>query len=255
MTVRIPLTQGKHLTLVSVYAPTLTSNEEVKAAFYSQLVHVIQITPANDKLIILGDLNARVGKDHHLWEGIIGCHGIGNCNANGQLLLGLCAEHELVVTNTLFRLPKRQKTTWKHPRSKHWHMLDYVLTRAKDKKDIHITRSMPGADDCWTDHRLVISRVNLMAKRPPRRTPDRKPQRRFNCDKLRNPQLAQSFREACERHLTDPVDQAPVEAHWTTLRDAMTQAAEETIGFVTKKNQDWFDENDETISLLIEVKR
>ncbi|KAK3891115.1 hypothetical protein Pcinc_004987 [Petrolisthes cinctipes] len=34
----------------------------------------------------------------------------------------------------------------------------------------------------------------------------------------------------------------------------MTQAAEETIGFVSKKNQDWFDENDETISLLIEAK-
>ncbi|KAK3887542.1 hypothetical protein Pcinc_005572 [Petrolisthes cinctipes] len=30
---------------------------------------------------------------------------------------------------------------------------------------------------------------------------------------------------------------------------------EETIGFVSKKNQDWFDENDETISLLIEAKR
>ncbi|KAK3885996.1 hypothetical protein Pcinc_009823 [Petrolisthes cinctipes] len=28
-----------------------------------------------------------------------------------------------------------------------------------------------------------------------------------------------------------------------------------TIGFVSKKNQDWFDENDETISLLIEAKR
>ncbi|KAK3886377.1 hypothetical protein Pcinc_009480 [Petrolisthes cinctipes] len=35
----------------------------------------------------------------------------------------------------------------------------------------------------------------------------------------------------------------------------MTRAAEETIGFVSKKNQDWFDENDGTISLLIEAKR
>ncbi|KAK3889203.1 hypothetical protein Pcinc_006774 [Petrolisthes cinctipes] len=81
------------------------------------------------------------------------------------------------------------------------------------------------------------------------------PHRRFDCDKLRNPQLAQNFREACERHLVDPVDQASVEDHWTTLRDAMTRAAEETIGFVSKKNQDWFDENDGTISLLIEAKR
>ncbi|KAK3895531.1 hypothetical protein Pcinc_000769 [Petrolisthes cinctipes] len=114
---------------------------------------------------------------------------------------------------------------------------------------------MPGADDCWTDHRLLISRLNFKTQRPPRRTPDSIPHRRFDCDKLRNPQLAQNFREACERHLIDPVDQASVEDHWTTLRDAMTRAAEETIGFVSKKNQDWFDENDETISLLIEAKR
>ncbi|CAI9723477.1 Hypothetical predicted protein [Octopus vulgaris] len=34
----------------------------------------------------------------------------------------------------------------------------------------------------------------------------------------------------------------------------MTAAAEETIGFARKKDQDWFDENDETISRLIEGK-
>ncbi|KAK3873525.1 hypothetical protein Pcinc_021493 [Petrolisthes cinctipes] len=93
---------------------------------------------------------------------------------------------------------------------------------------------MPGADDCWTDHRLLISRLNFKTQRPPRRTPDSIPHRRFDCDKLRNPQLAQNFREACERHLVDPVDQASVEDHWTTLRDAMTRAAEETTARKTR---------------------
>ncbi|XP_045101450.1 uncharacterized protein LOC123498409 [Portunus trituberculatus] len=255
MTVRIPITRDSQLTLISVYAPTLTSTDEDKAAFYTQLDRTIQAVPANDKLVVLGDFNARVGKDHRLWEGILGRHGIGNCNANGQLLLGLCAEHQLVVTNTIFQLPKRQKTTWRHPRSKHWHILDYVLTKARDRGDVRITRSMLGADDCWTDHRLLISRLSLTTLRPPRRTPDSVPHRRFDCSKLRNPQLAQNFREACERHLADPVGQATVEHHWTTLRDAMTRAAEETLGYTTKKGQDWFDENDATISLLIEAKR
>ena len=255
MTVRIPITQNRYITLISVYAPTLTSPDDDKAAFYTQLGHTIQRVPAGDKLAVLGDFNARVGKDHRLWEGIIGHHGIGNCNANGQLLLGLCAEHELVVTNTLFRLPKRQKTTWKHPRSKHWHILDYVLYRARDRGDIRITRSMPGADDCWTDHRLLISRLTMTTLRPPRRAPENTRHRSFDCSKLRNPQLAQDFREACERHLAGPEGSTSVEHQWTTLRDAMTLAAEETIGYKSKKRQDWFDENDGTISNLIEVKR
>ncbi|XP_076061565.1 uncharacterized protein LOC143037317 [Oratosquilla oratoria] len=248
MTVRIPITRDRHITLISVYAPTLTSPDEDKAAFYTQLDHTIQ-------LVVLGDFNARVGKDHRLWEGIIGHHGIGNCNANGELLLGLCAEHQLIVTNTMFRLPNRQKTTWRHPRSKHWHILDYILTRARDRRDVRITRTMPGADDCWTDHRLVISRLTMTTLRPPRRAPDSASHRRFDCSKLRNPQLAQNFREACERHLVEPVDQANVEHHWATLRDAMTRAAEEIIGYAKKKRQDWFDESDGAISPLIEAKR
>ena len=255
MTVRIPLTRDRFLTLVSVYAPTLTSDDDAKASFYSQLDHTIRAVPAHDKLVVLGDFNARVGRDHRVWEGILGQHGIGNCNANGQLLLGLCAEHELIITNTLFRLPTRQKTTWKHPRSKHWHMLDYVLTRTSDRKDVHITRSMPGADDCWTDHRLLISRLDFKIRRPPGRASANTHRRRFDCTKLQNPQTAQTFREAFESHLIDPVGQASVEDHWTSLRDALTAAAEETIGYTHKKNQDWFDENDEHITRLVETKR
>jgi len=118
MTVRIPLIQKSFLTLVSVFAPTFTSEDDDMTAFYDQLTRTILSVPGSDKLVVLGDFNARVGRDHRLWKDIIGHHGIGNCNANGELLLDLCAEHNLIVTNTLFQLPNRQKTTWKHPRSK-----------------------------------------------------------------------------------------------------------------------------------------
>ena len=255
MSIRMPLTRNRSLTLISVYAPTLTSEDEVKASFYNLLDRTIQAVPAHDKLIVLGDFNARVGSDHRLWEGVLGHHGIGNSNANGQLLLGLCAEHGLIITNTLFQLPNRQKTTWKHPRSKHWHILDYVLTRSRDRKDVCITRSMPGADDCWTDHRLLVSRLDFKIRRPSRQFLAKTPRRRFDCAKLHNPQASQAFRESVESHLIDLPEPASIEDCWTTLRDAMTGAAEETIGFAQKKTQDWFDENDEEITRLIEAKR
>lgn len=35
----------------------------------------------------------------------------------------------------------------------------------------------------------------------------------------------------------------------------MMNAAEETIGFAGKETQDWFDENDEDITRVIEAKR
>ena len=157
ITLRLPLSGKRHATIVSAYAPTMTNPDEVKDKFYDDLDSVISAAPRTDKLILLGDFNARVGTDHQTWEGGIGSEGVGKCNSNGLLLLRKCAEHELLITNTVFRLPTHRKTTWMHPRSKHWHLIDYVIVRRKDRQDVRVTKTMCGAD-CWTDHRLVVSK-------------------------------------------------------------------------------------------------
>ena len=99
---RVPLEKKNFLTLISVYAPTLTCDENEKEAFYQQLSYQISRVPAGDRLIILGDFNARVGRKYQQWPGVLGREGMGNCNANGELLLGTCAEHRLFITNTNF---------------------------------------------------------------------------------------------------------------------------------------------------------
>ena len=87
MTLQLPLGENKQVTLISVYAPTMTNPDEVKDRFYEELESLITSVPRQEKLIILGDFNARVGTDHQTWDGIIGKHGIGKCNSNGLLLL------------------------------------------------------------------------------------------------------------------------------------------------------------------------
>ena len=64
-------------TIVSTYAPTLYSEEDTKDNCYSQLNHILQNTPKTDKLILLGDFNARVGRDQQMQNGVIGEEGIG----------------------------------------------------------------------------------------------------------------------------------------------------------------------------------
>ena len=73
---------------------------------------------------------------------MIGSEGVGKCNSNELLLLRKCAEHELLITNTVFRLPTRRKTTWMHPYSKHWHLIDFVIVRRKDKQDVRVTKTV-----------------------------------------------------------------------------------------------------------------
>ena len=83
MFLRIPLTRNRYATLISCYAPTLTSSEEIKDQFYEQLDNLLASIPRHEKIILLGDFNARVGKNHTIWQGIIGRHGVGGENAMG----------------------------------------------------------------------------------------------------------------------------------------------------------------------------
>ena len=78
---RLPLSGKGHATIVSAYAPSMTNPDDIKDRFYDDLDSVISAAPWTDKLILLGDFNARVGTDHQTWEGVIGSEGVGKCNS------------------------------------------------------------------------------------------------------------------------------------------------------------------------------
>lgn len=91
MTIRLMLACNQKATVVSAYAPTLNAQDEVKETFYAELDNILTKVPKEDKLILLGDFNARVGRNHNLWRDTIG-KGVGNTNSNGILLLTKCSE-------------------------------------------------------------------------------------------------------------------------------------------------------------------
>lgn len=146
MTWRIPLIKNRYLTLISAYAPTLVTDEATKDTFYSALDATLNNISKTDKVVLMGDFNARVGKNWEFWGGVLGRHGTGKMNSNGLRLLSLCAEHELNITNTVFQQKDKYKNTWKHPRSGHWYMLDYIITRQCHTNDVILTRAMKEAE-------------------------------------------------------------------------------------------------------------
>uniref|UniRef100_H2ZRY8 Endonuclease/exonuclease/phosphatase domain-containing protein n=1 Tax=Latimeria chalumnae TaxID=7897 RepID=H2ZRY8_LATCH len=183
MTLRLQLANNSSATVISTYAPTLAAEEEQKEQFYADLDEILTIILKEDKIILLGDFNARVGRDSNMWRGTIGKEGVGKANPNSILLLSKCVEHDLVITNTIFRQRDRYKTTWQHPHLKQWHLLDYVIVRARDLKDVHITRVMREADDCWTNHRLVRSILSIRIALKHRKQP-KTVQRQYNIKSL-----------------------------------------------------------------------
>ena len=102
MSLRFYIGKQRYLALISAYAPTMTNDNETKELFYRSLDSLLSENPAADKLILLGDLNARVGKDHEAWPQTLGKLGTGKMNSNGEMLLTKCSEYQLAITNMFF---------------------------------------------------------------------------------------------------------------------------------------------------------
>ncbi|BHF73456.1 hypothetical protein SprV_0401653700 [Sparganum proliferum] len=266
MSLRLPLWGGKFATIISAYAPPMTSSDAAKDKFYEDLHALLATVSKADKLVVLGDFNARVGTDHTAWRGVLGPHGLRGSKDNGLLLLRTCAEHRLILTNTFFCLPEREKATWRHPRSRQWHLLDYVLVRRRDQQDVLVTKAIAGADG-WTDHRLVISKMRI------RLQPRRRPQGKCSPGKLNiallsllahhlrfSNELAQQLDNlpiaavAAAEAADVAAENASVENRWCHLRDTFQPTALAVLGRARRQHQDWFDDNDAVISNLLAEK-
>ena len=71
-----------------------------REAFYNQLASVVSGISRTDKLLLMGYFNAWIGNDNDKWPLDMGKRRIVKCNANGELLLALRSEFELIVTDT-----------------------------------------------------------------------------------------------------------------------------------------------------------
>lgn len=63
-----------NMAIIQRYSATNNSNDEAKDLFYEQLDAEVKTTPRHDLMIIIGDLNAKVGDDNTNNECTMGIH-------------------------------------------------------------------------------------------------------------------------------------------------------------------------------------
>lgn len=74
--------KGRTITIIQCYAATNSSDVAEKDAFYQQLQTVIPKVPKRGIQILLGDANAKIGKDNDNWRGTMERESLGQMTEN-----------------------------------------------------------------------------------------------------------------------------------------------------------------------------
>ena len=158
---------------------------EEKNSFYDQLQDEINATPKHDLIMVIGDLNAKVGSDNLAWKMTMGKHGVGNKNENGVRLLEFCTTNDLIIGGTLFEHQEKHKTTW-HAKNKnkkcYSNQIDHIMISGRWRRSLADVRAFRGAT-IGSDHYLLVAKLKLKLNVQKKATNVKK---RLDIEKLQN---------------------------------------------------------------------
>jgi len=152
-----------NLTLFNIYAPTEDKTDVEKEKFYDDLQTVLDRTPKSDTVIVLGDANAKLGKED-VYNEISGKHTPHELlKRNGEMLLEFALGNNLKVMSTQFQHKKIHKGTWLAPDQRTLNQIDHVMISNEKKELMEDVRTMRGPN-IDSDHYLL--KITLRQKLP-----------------------------------------------------------------------------------------
>jgi hypothetical protein len=228
-------------TLINVYAPTEEKDNEVKELFYEKLVEVYDGAPKRDIKIILGDFNAKIGREVY-YRPTIGKYSLHeNSNENGTHVIDFAASRNMVVSSTYFEHKDIHKATWESPDGRTKNQIDHVLIDGRHCSNVLDVRSCRGPN-IDSDHHLVKvvvrDRISIQHNRQPALE-------RWDVEKLQNEEIKRRYADSLEVKIINGIssEQPNVNDAWNQIRRNVESAAAETVGTRTgKKRNSWFDE-------------
>jgi hypothetical protein len=135
-----------NIIVLNVHAPCEDKGDDVKDSFYEEVGRVFDQFPTYDMKIILGDFNAKVGRENIFkpTNGNERLHEIRN--ENGVRIVNFATSKNLVVKSTMFPHRKIHKYNWTSPEGNTHNQTDHILIDRRRHSSILDVRSFRGAD-------------------------------------------------------------------------------------------------------------
>lgn len=240
MTIRIKA-QFHNISLICAHAPTEEKDDATKDCFYELLEKTYEQCPRYDVKIVLGDFNAKIGKED-IFGRTIGRHSLHDTTSgNGFRLIDFAAGQNMVVCSTKFPHLNIHKATWKSPDQTTANQIDHVAIDGRHSSSVLDVRTFRGAN-IDSDHYLVAARVRMrISSNVATRTTT---VRKFNVERLQSQPTARAFadRVSLELSRSPPAATASAEDQWQHCQQAIRNAATEVLGFTPPPARNrWFD--------------
>lgn len=240
VTIRIKA-KFKNVTLICAHAPTEEKDDSTKEEFYDLLEETYDRCPKYDVKIILGDFNAKIGKES-LFGSIVGEHSLhDNTSGNGLRLIDFAAGRNVIIASTRFPHLNIHKGTWRSPDQLTVNQIDHVAIDARHASSILDVRTFRGAN-IDSDHYLVVAQVRMRISMTPQRRTDAV--KRFNVARLKSQEVARTFADRVSLNLSaSPPPASSTEDLWKHCQNAISSAATDVLGFTRPPQRNpWFDE-------------
>ena len=150
-----------------MYAPTNESTDDEKDDFYDQLQATFGTCNRHDVVIVMGDLNAKVGEDNKDMAGITGKMDWVT-NDNGERLCDFCLMNALGITLTCFPHRTAHRATWVSPNGRTQNQIDHMMIRKEWRRSVEDTRVYRDAGAA-SDHYLLVMKIKLKLHKSPKR--------------------------------------------------------------------------------------
>ncbi|VDP05607.1 unnamed protein product [Schistosoma margrebowiei] len=210
--------EGITMNIIQCYAPTNDSNDDIKDQFYERLQSIIEKCPRKDFTILLGDLNAKVGIDNTESEDIMGRHGLGQRNGNGERFANLYAFNKLVIGGSIFPHKRIHKATWISSDHTTENQIDHICINKKFGRTMEDVGTRIGADIA-SDHHLVVATFLR------------------DTDKLNEFKIALNNRFQALQDLLK--EKTTVEDNWKDIKEALTSTCQEVLGLKKHRHKEW----------------
>ena len=140
-------------------------------------------------LMIIGDMNAKVGADNINCDRAMGKHGCGEINDDGERLVDFCLNNNCVISGTIFQDKSIHKLTWRSPDGTTFNQIDHFIVNNKWCRSLEDISTYRGAD-ANSGHYLVMATMKLKRRRA---IPQGQYRKQLNFAKLKCTTPAKSF--------------------------------------------------------------